>query len=197
MSRNKIVVLSCCLALIFFLGTISIAAAEEAEPKVGQMVPSVKLNAPITEDGAKYLGLAKAEPFTLKDVKAPYVLVEQFNTSCPHCMHQAPIMNQLFDKVQADPQLKNKLKFIGVGEGNEETQLKMWKAFNKVPFPLVPDPNNTWGKAVNFTPYPVTMVLDKTGKILFVQRRRSPSGARSALYTRCSPRRTSTAVRRW
>ena len=168
MRRNKIVVLSCCLALIFFLGTISIAAAQEAEPKVGQVVPSVKLNAPITEDGAKYLGLAKADPFTLKDVKAPYVLVEQFNTSCPHCMHQAPIMNQLYEKVQADAQLKNKLKFVGVGEGNEVTQLKMWQAFNKVPFALVPDPNNVWGKAVNFTPYPVTMVLDKTGKIVFV-----------------------------
>ena len=77
-------------------------------------------------------------------------------------------MNQLFDKVQADPQLKNKLKLIGVGQGNEDTQLKMWKAFNKVPFPLVPDPNSAWGKAVNFTPYPVTMVLDKSGKIVFV-----------------------------
>jgi peroxiredoxin len=167
MSRNKVVVLSCCLALIFFFGTVSLAAAVEAEPKVGQMVPSVKFEAPITEDGAKYLGLPKAQPFTLKDVKAPYVLVEQFNTSCPHCMHQAPIMNQLFDKVQADPQLKDKLKFIGTGQGNEATQLKMWQAFNKVPFPLVPDPNSTFGKALNFTPYPVTVVLDKSGKILF------------------------------
>jgi peroxiredoxin len=168
MRRNKVVVLSCCLALIFCFGTVSLAAAVEAEPKVGQMVPSVKLEAPITEEGAKYLGLPKAQPFTLKDVKAPYVLVEQFSTSCPHCIHQAPIMNQLFEKVQADPQLKDKLKFIGAGEGNEATQLKMWQAFNKVPFPLVPDPSNTWGKAVNFTPYPVTLVLDKTGKIVFV-----------------------------
>lgn len=168
MKRNKFVVLSCCLALIFFLGTISLAAAEEAEPKVGQVIGSVTFSGTITPEGSTYLGLTKQGPFTLKDVKAPYVLVEQFNTSCPHCMHQAPIMNQLYDKVQADPQLKNKLKFIGAGQGNEETQLKMWKAFNKVSFPLVPDPNNGFGKALNFTPYPVTVVLDKSGKILFV-----------------------------
>ena len=37
-----------------------------------------------------------------------------------------------------------------------------------MPFALVPDPNSTWGKAVNFTPYPVSMVLNKSGKILFV-----------------------------
>jgi hypothetical protein len=166
MMRNKVLVLSCCLALIFCLGAASLAA--EKDPVVGQMVGIVKFKAPITEDGAKYLGLAKAGDFSLTDVKAPYLLVEQFNTSCPHCMQQAPVMNALFAKVQADPQLKDKLKFIGAGQGNEEPQLKMWQGFQKVPFPLVPDPDSSFGKALNFTPYPVTVILDKTGKILFV-----------------------------
>ena len=70
--------------------------------------------------------------------------------------------------MQGDAALKDKLKFIGAGQGNEEVQLKMWQAFHKVPFPLVPDPDNSFGKALNFTPYPVTVILDKTGKILFV-----------------------------
>ena len=112
MRRNKFVVLSCCVALIFVFGIVSLAAGAEAEPKVGQMVPMVKLNAPITPEGANYLGLAKDAPFTIKDVKAPYVLVEQFNTNCPHCMHQAPVMNQLYNKVEADSQLKSKLKLF-------------------------------------------------------------------------------------
>jgi peroxiredoxin len=167
MMRNKVLVLSCVLALVGFLGAVSLAGAE-ADPKVGQMVGIVKFKAPLNEEGAKYLGLAKAAPFSLTDVKAPYVLVEQFNTSCPHCMAQAPVMNALFNKVQADPQLKDKLKFIGTGQGNEEVQLKMWMAFHKVPFPLVPDPDSTFGKALNFSPYPVTVILDKTGKIVFV-----------------------------
>jgi len=167
MMRSKILVLSFCLALIFSMSAASLFGAE-ADPVVGQSVGIVKFKAPITEDGAKYLGLAKAGEFSLKDVKAPYVLVEQFNTSCPHCMHQAPVMNALFDKVQADPQLKDKLKFIGAGQGNEEPQLKMWQGFQKVAFALVPDPDNSFGKALNFTPYPVTVIIDKTGKVLFV-----------------------------
>jgi peroxiredoxin len=166
MMRNKLMVLSCVLALVFFLGAVSLAGAE-AEPKVGQAVGIAKFKAPITEDGAKYLGLAKAGDFTLADVKGSYLLVEQFNTSCPHCMAQAPVMNTLYSKVQADPQLKDKLKIIGTGQGNEAAQLKMWQAFHKVPFPLVPDPDSSFGKALNFTPYPVTVVLDKTGKIVF------------------------------
>jgi peroxiredoxin len=168
MAKNKVLVLSCILALVFFMGAISLAGAAEKEPVVGQSVGAAKFKAPITEDGAKYLGLAKADAFTLADVKAPYVMVEQFNNTCPHCMAQAPVMNALFAKVQADPQLKDKLKFIGVGQGNDANAMKMWQAFHKVPFPLVPDPDSSFGKAMNFTPYPVTVVLDKTGKIVFV-----------------------------
>jgi peroxiredoxin len=168
MMRNKVLVLSCILALVCFLGAVSLAGAQEKDPVVGQSVGIAKFKAPVSEEGAKYLGLPKADAFTLKDVKAPYLLVEQFNTSCPHCMAQAPVMNILFTKVEADPQLKGKLKFVGAGQGNEVPQIKMWQAFHKVPFALVPDPDNSFGKAMNFTPYPVTVVLDKTGKILFV-----------------------------
>lgn len=168
MMRKKILVLSCCLALLLFFGAVSLTGAAEKEPVVGQSVGNSKFAATVTPEGSTYLGLAKQGPFTLKDVKAPYVLVEQFSTSCPHCMAQAPVMDTLYAKVEKDAQLKTKLKFIGTGQGNEAPQLKMWKAFHKVPFPLVPDPTNSFGKAMNFTPFPVTVVLDKTGKILFV-----------------------------
>ena len=168
MMRKKVLVLGCCLALLSFLCVLTLAGAAEKDPVVGQTVPEVKFAATVTPEGSTYLGLAKQGPFTLKDVKAPYVLVEQFSTNCPHCMAQAPVMNTLFDKVEKAAQLKDKLKFIGTGQGNDETAMKMWKAFHKVPFPLVPDPTNSFGKAMNFTPYPVTVILDKTGKILFV-----------------------------
>ena len=166
--RNKVLVLSCSLALLFCFGAFSLAGAAEKDPVVGQSVGIAKFKAPLTEEGAKYLGLAKADAFTLADIKAPYVLVEQFSTSCPHCIQQAPVMNALFSKVEADPQLKDKVKFVAAGQGNEVPQLKMWQAFHKVPFPLVPDPDSSFGKALNFTPYPVTVLLDKTGKVLFV-----------------------------
>lgn len=165
--KNKGIALGCCLALVIFFCASPLLAAE-ADPKVGQVLGPVKFAKPISEDDAKYLGLPKAEEFTLKDVKTPYVFVEQFNTSCPHCMHQAPILNELYNKVQQDAALKDKLKFMSVGQANDETAVKMWKAFHKVPFPLVPDPDSSFGKALNFTPYPVTVLLDKTGKILFV-----------------------------
>jgi thiol-disulfide isomerase/thioredoxin len=168
MMRNKVLILSCVLALIIVFCASPLFAAVEPDPVVGQTVGIAKFQAPITEEGAKYLGLPKAGDFTLKDVKAPYVLVEQFSTTCPHCIAQAPVMNALFDKVQADAQLKDKLKFLGAGQGDDAMKMKMWQAVQKVPFTLVPDPDNSFGKALNFTAFPVTVILDKTGKTVFV-----------------------------
>ena len=166
--RNKLMVVSCFLALVFFLGAVSLAGAE-AEPKVGQVLGPVKFAKPLSDAEAQYLGLAKAQEFTIKDVKSPYILIEQFNTSCPHCMHQAPGLNKLFNMVQQDPALKDKIKFMSVAQNNDESAAKMWKAFHKVPFPVIPDPSSALGKALNFTPYPVSMVVDKGGKILWVE----------------------------
>jgi thiol-disulfide isomerase/thioredoxin len=165
--KNKVLVLICCLTLLFIFAAVSLAGAEE-EPKVGQMVPNVQFEPTLTPQGSTYLGLAKQGPFSLKDIKSPYVLVEQFNTLCPHCMAQAPVMNKLYEMVQQDPQLKSKLKFLGAAQGNTVVQVQMWKSYNKVPFPLVPDSKSAFGKALNFTPYPVTVVMNKAHKILFV-----------------------------
>src|SRR5512147_215936 len=115
---KKGIALGCCLALVLCFCASPLFA--EADPKVGQVLGPVKFAKPQSDEDAKYLGLAKAEPFTLKDVKSPYVFVEQFNTSCPHCMHQAPILNELYNKVQQDAALKDKLKFMSVGQGNDE-----------------------------------------------------------------------------
>lgn len=166
-TTKKGVALGCCLALVLFICASPLSAAE-SEPKVGQVLGPVTFSPPLTAEDAKYLGLDKQRPFTLKDVKSPYILIEQFNTSCPHCMHEAPFMNQLFGMVQQDPALKGKLKFLGAGQGNDQMPVMLWKGFHKVPFPVVPDPNSNLGKALNFTPYPINMIVDQSGKLLWV-----------------------------
>lgn len=79
MHRKRLAMVMGCLALIVLFGAASLAA--EAEPKVGQTVGSVKLPKPMSDEDAKYLGLEKAAEFTLQNIKAPYVLVEQMNTA--------------------------------------------------------------------------------------------------------------------
>ncbi len=166
MKQKHLLISLACLCLLL-AATASLLAAE-AEPKVGLNAGNIPFSAPLTPEEAKYLGLEKPAPFTLKDVKAPYVLVESFNTTCPHCIMQAPILNRLYEMVSKDAALKDKVKFISAGQGNDETAAKMWKAFHKVPFAVLPDPDRKLSKAINFSPYPVSLLVDKSGKVLWV-----------------------------
>ena len=55
--------------------------AAETEPTVGISLGNVAFSAPVTPEGAKYLGLSSQAPFHLGDIKSPYVLIESMNTT--------------------------------------------------------------------------------------------------------------------
>ncbi len=80
MKRKTLVrILGTCLAVLLVCQGIALAA--EKEPVVGYNAGNVKFSAPLSAEDASYLGLAKPAPFTLKDIKADYVLVESMNTT--------------------------------------------------------------------------------------------------------------------
>jgi peroxiredoxin len=163
LKKKVLVILSC-----FFGLTLLLAGAALAQPKVGDNVGNLKFNAPLDEEGAKYLGLAKAASFTLKDIKGDFVLVDVFSTLCPHCIQQAPHLNNLYNLVNQDAKLKDKLKILAVGHQDNEMKLKAWKAIQKVPFPLIPDEQGQVFNALNLPGTPVSMILDKNGKVQWV-----------------------------
>ena len=78
------------------------------------------------------------------------------------------MLNELFKKVARDSTLQYKIKFVAAAQGEDQSVVKMWKAVRKVPFPVVPDTDWKLGKAMNFRHYPVTMLVDKSGKVLWV-----------------------------
>jgi thiol-disulfide isomerase/thioredoxin len=143
-------------------------AAADREPRVGMNIGNVSFSAPITAADATYLGLSGQRPFTLSEIGAPYVVVESMNTGCPHCMAQAPVLNELYRLVAADPTLRSKIKFVAAAQGNGQYAVQSWKRFKKVPFAVVPDSGSTLSTAMNFGPYPVTMLVDKGGTVLWV-----------------------------
>jgi thiol-disulfide isomerase/thioredoxin len=128
----------------------------------------LKFAGTISEADRQYLGLEKPGPFGLQDIKAPYVLVEIMRTTCPHCVDQAPALNRLH-KLVADSPLKDKVKFIAVGESNHEPALKQFQAAHKIPFALVPDPDWEIGTRFTIQGTPTTVLLDRQGKVLLVE----------------------------
>jgi len=119
----------------------------------------------------KFFGLVKGDNFSLKDVKADLIVVEFLNKYCFSCQLQAPVMNQVFSMVQQDPQLKGRVKFIGIGAGNNEREVGSFKEEKKVPFPVVPDPKFLAYEAIGepgATPF--TIYIRKTDSGLLVAR---------------------------
>jgi hypothetical protein len=165
--KSLLLVLAMCLGVLLLCQVAWVAA--DTEPTVGTNIGNVAFSAPITAEDVKYLGLSSAAPFHLSDIKSPYVLIESFNTSCPHCMAQAPVLNSLYSKVMSDPSLKGKIKFISAGQGNDLGAVTMWKKFHKVPFAVVPDADRKVSTAMNFGPYPVTLLVDHSGKVVWVE----------------------------
>jgi thiol-disulfide isomerase/thioredoxin len=165
--KSLLLFLALCLGALILCQVAWVAA--DTEPTVGTNLGNVAFSAPVTAEGAKYLGLSSQAPFHLSDIKSSYVLIESFNTTCPHCMAQAPVLNVLYSKVMSDPSLKGKVKFISAAQGNELGPVQMWKKYHKVPFAVAPDTDRKLSKAMNFGPYPVTMLVDKSGKVLWVE----------------------------
>ena len=119
----------------------------------------------------KFFGLVKGDNFSLKDVKADLIVVEFLNKYCFSCQLQAPVMNQVFSMVQQDPQLKERVKFIGIGAGNNEREVGSFKEEKKVPFPVIPDPKFLAYEAIGepgATPF--TLFIRKTDSGLLVAR---------------------------
>ena len=78
-------------------------------------------------------------------------------------------MNRLYNLV-AKSDLKDKVKFIAVSESDNESSLQRFKAAQKVPFPMVPDPD--WDIGVDLfhiSGTPTTVLVDKSGKVLLTE----------------------------
>jgi peroxiredoxin len=81
-------------------------------------------------------------------------------------VEQEPVVNRLYNLV-AKSDLKDKVKFIAVGESDNGASLRRFKAAYKVPFPMVPDPDWDIGVDVfHIDGTPTTVVIDKRGKVL-------------------------------
>jgi hypothetical protein len=79
------------------------------------------------------------------------------------------VLNELYRLVAGDPTLRNQIKFVAATQGQGQDAAERWKKFKKVPFAVVPDSGSKLSAAMNFYPYPVTMLVDNGGTVLWVR----------------------------
>jgi len=103
-------------------------------------LPDVPIRDTLTPEQRTYLGLGASGPFTLGTVRGDLVVVEFFNSSCYACALMAPVMDLVWRKVDARADLKNRVRFVGVGVGNTLEQVRDFHDRYDTPFPMIADP---------------------------------------------------------
>jgi len=109
----------------------------------GDTFPLIYFDLPSSTDEQYYLGLSpedKKQKITIADINAELVIVEFMNRYCPSCQAQVPIMNRAYALIEGQSEHKNKVKLIGIGAGNNNEELKGFRAEQAIPFPLFQDP---------------------------------------------------------
>lgn len=146
MTKLKILITLACTGLIILSAVYGFAeetgtSNKKKAPVKGDILPPVELAVPESEQVRKYLGIKKQEKFNLSQINSDYVLIEIFSMYCPHCQREAPLINKFYEKLSNEPELKDKIKFIGIGVGNSDYEVNFFKEKYKINFPLFSDPD--------------------------------------------------------
>jgi thiol-disulfide isomerase/thioredoxin len=107
--------------------------------KLGDLFPSYAFPPPTSSQDLTYLGLTEQKPFSLGDVQAELIVLELLNIYCTSCQKQAPIYNEIYALVEKDPIMKGKVKWMGVGIGNNENEVEFFRKSKDIPFPILTD----------------------------------------------------------
>jgi len=163
-------------ALIFLVIFILPFGADAQKKKItspGDFFPDYQFFTDLSTADAAYLGIydetAKKGEFEVQDFWGDVLVLELFNRYCFGCQQGAPIVNKTYELVASDPTLSTKVRFLGVGVGNNGRTVEQFREEFSVPFPLIPDPRfgllNALGNPGG-TPY--TLLLRRTSQGMIV-----------------------------
>jgi len=151
--------------MILLLALVSTVLTANKAPEKGETLPVFNLPIPKNPAEKAYLGLSGDGFFKIPQIKAKVVIVEIYSMYCPYCQKDAPGINELYQRIQKSPDLKDKIKLIGIGAGNTPFEVEAYRKTYQVPFPLFPDKDFTIHKACGEvrTPYFIVVKINDDG----------------------------------
>jgi len=161
---RRILMVITMITLLFSI-TVYPALTADKPPEKGEVLPLINLPVPKNPEEKNYLGLSGSGLFKIPQIKANAVIVEIFSMYCPFCQKDAPGVNELYRLIENNPDVKNRVKLIGIGAGNSSYEVEVFKKTYNVPFPLFPDKDFTIHKACGEvrTPYYMVVKINENG----------------------------------
>jgi peroxiredoxin len=159
--KRTIVFLIC---ILFSLTMSQPSAAQHGPYKPGDLLPKFELKTPEIPEQKEYLGLKPdMSSFTLEDIQAEAVLVQIFSMYCPICQKEAPAVNELYAHIQSKG-LDDKIKILGIGAGNSDLEVQVFRDRYTIPFPLISDPDYVLHKIFGEAGTPYFLLLQPAGE---------------------------------
>lgn len=165
MKKLSLLLMVSIVILAFFSAfNLPLSAAKEP-PAEGGPLPLIKLPIPKSQEERSYLGLKGEGTFTIPQIKAKVVIIEIFSMYCPYCQNEAPRVNELYNAIEQNPDLKGKIKIIGIGAGNTPMEVDVFRKKFQIPFPLFPDVDYSIHKVCGEvrTPYFIGVKINENG----------------------------------
>jgi len=160
---NILIPLSFVLFFFLFMSNSAFCATVSPEPTKGGKLPAINLPAPKNSGEKIYLGLSGDGSFKIHQIKAKVVLIKIFNLYCPLCQSTTSAMVELHDQIEKHPDFNGKIKLIGIGVGNSQSEIEMFKRNNNIPFPVFPDQDFIIHKALGEvrTPFFIAIKINR------------------------------------
>ena len=92
---------------------------------------------------------------------------------CPYCQKEAPIVNDLYQLINKNVDLKKSVKIFGVGAGNTPFEVNVFRNQYNIQFPLISDNSFTVHTAVGGVRTPYFFVI-----------RLKPDGSNKLIYSK-------------
>ena len=149
------------------------AAAANLPVSSDDVLPTINLTVPKNADEKAYLGLSGSGFFKIPQIRAKLVIVEIFSMYCPICQKDAPRINEMYRAIENRPDLRPRIKLVGIGAGNSPYEVEVFKKKYQIPFPLFADGDFTIHKAIGEvrTPHFIAIKIneDRTHQVVLSQ----------------------------
>ena len=151
-----------CLTGAFLAQAMRMSASPDSAPLASDtLFPDVTIQGDLHGNQAAYLGVDPMPgKFALHGLKAPVLIVEIFSMYCPFCQEDAPHTNELY-RLIAERGLDDRIKFLGIGAGNSQLEVDIFRDKYGLAFPVFPDPDFAFHKACGQVGTPFFYVLEK------------------------------------
>ena len=125
--------------VIFFLLS-SLLWALDMSNDYRSALAKLKLQVPEDPAAREYLGIQTSSgKMSLSQAKAEVVIIQFFSMYSLPCQRHAPAANKLYQLIDTKKEFKDRIKMIGIGMGNTQFEVGVFKERYSLVFPLFDD----------------------------------------------------------